>query len=286
MRLADNFFYANGVDASAGLMPYAVVGGELIGLDNNYRYAVYPDGHVEFAFQNPNGSEYRDIRRGAIDPQIVSATELRALGVDISRAPRDAHGVPQPAGYPALNNVKNGPGGLGDALGAIAFTVLSAGFGYAALTGIAVDVAGAAEAVGGATAAGVTLAPEVATVAPVGLVAEGGAVTATGLADVAVTVPELSAADLAAISTGAGGGAATTAASIGTTISTAAGKIATAVATSAVAGKVRDALGLGPSAPQQAAPAQPAPAPAAPGDAQLGALAALAIGFLLVRAIA
>lgn len=76
---------------------YAVVSGASLGLDNNYQYAVYPDGHVENLFQG-NDPTF-DPNTEAIDPNRVnvlrSTSELAAQGADFANAPRDAHGIPQ-----------------------------------------------------------------------------------------------------------------------------------------------------------------------------------------------
>lgn len=73
--------------------PYKIVDGGKLGLDNNYGYAVYQDGHVEMVFTVPDtGSYWLEGNLVSREPTRRTTSELIALGFDPSRAARDSHG--------------------------------------------------------------------------------------------------------------------------------------------------------------------------------------------------
>lgn len=121
--LPQNYYYANGIDNSGGILDFALVPGEQIGLDNNYKYAVFPNGRVEQAYEPIWDSE-------PAKRVYYSESQLRQRGVDFSDAKVDTHGVATPAGYTVAGDFKTNDGGA-NILGIIGFTALTFGFGAA-----------------------------------------------------------------------------------------------------------------------------------------------------------
>lgn len=136
----------------------AMVGNEKNGLDNNYSWAKYPDGHVEPLYKQ-QGESYYDETGNLVQSQPVykTASELKAeTGWDPNTAQKDAHGVPvPPQGYTSVQGlITNGPGGLNNVLGTAVLAAGAAG----ALSGIGAAGAGAADAgaLGGVGGSGLT----------------------------------------------------------------------------------------------------------------------------------
>lgn len=171
-------FFQNWSDPESGVTnpdkPYALASGTQLGLDNNYKYAVYKDGRVEYAYQgndttyDPNSGSYTDPKTGQAvwgNPPTPTKTtsELVAEGWNPANAQKDAHGVPQPGnvGNLAYSPWKSDPSpsnNLLDTLApSVAFGAITAGVGGvgalgAGLTGTSAAVT--AGAVGGGMTAG------------------------------------------------------------------------------------------------------------------------------------
>lgn len=188
---AFNYDYAHG-GVKDKPNAYALLSGSQLGLDNNYKYAVYPDGHIEHAYQGNDATYDPNTSSTAADPskmdQTRSASELAAQGWDYAKASKDAHGVPMPGtfggvAYNPMGDQKSNNNFLFDTLGpTAAFGLLAGGVGAAGLGaaggtaagtdlggGLAVDAygnvaggsmglsGGAAGASGSAAAGGTTL---------------------------------------------------------------------------------------------------------------------------------
>lgn len=153
---------------------YALIAGRQLGLDNNYFYAVYKDGHVEQAFiaRTPvegdtgyeNTPEYSSYVGPKTNDTTKTASELAAMGWDMKKAQTDAHGYYLPGKVGDLEfQPYNDPGtsrnstNLLDSVAPNAiFAVLAGGVGGLAATDVMAFVNGGAVGTeaGGATLAG------------------------------------------------------------------------------------------------------------------------------------
>jgi len=158
-KLPAGFFDAYAAKDQGGRKSYALVPGGALGLDNNYQYAVYPDGRVEPVYQG-NDVTYDPNTSATPDPGIRYRTlsELLSEGGQIGST--DSHGVPLLAGdvggyrYAPQADIKNGPEGLAGGLPLAAFALMTAGIGSAAAGGAGAAAAdtGAASGAAGSTA--------------------------------------------------------------------------------------------------------------------------------------
>jgi hypothetical protein len=160
-KLPAGFLQAYAARDAGGQRPYALMGGAQLGLDNNYQYAVYPDGRIEPAYQGFDPT-YDPNMSATPDPGMRYRTLSELLAQGGQKGGVDSHGMPLIQGdvggyrYAPQPDMKNGPGGLGDAIGLGAFTLMTMGLGSAAAGGAGAGMAGAGagEAGAGAGAAG------------------------------------------------------------------------------------------------------------------------------------
>lgn len=129
----------SGEQIPTGDLPFATIWGQQLGLDNNYNYAIMPDGSVQQLYwggdptYDPGNSEVW----GATDrSHAMTAQQLiDQYGWDYNNAPRDAHGYAMPGMLGDLNfSPSMNPGIhhqtgldmiLGDVLPKVAFSIAS-----------------------------------------------------------------------------------------------------------------------------------------------------------------